>query len=268
MVTGALDQAASTIGAGNIGTGMITESTGSTLAICVNTAEPVFDCHQRIPCHYHAIKGEYFLLPWCQTAGMVYKWFRNEFLKGEFNTGNFDDSDLFRLMDQEASGIPPGSEGLILLPHLAGAFTPESNPGARGVFFGISLDTSRAHFERSILESVAYMLKRNLDLLQELGVEVNEIRSIGGGSKSYLWNTIKADVCQKPVVTIQVSETASLGAAILAGNALNIFDNLQEASEKMIHANKRIEPDKSNFDVYSAAYKKYTDLYYTLEPLF
>ncbi len=268
VVSGALDQAASTIGAGNVGSGIITESTGSTLAICVNTVCPVLDPHQRIPCHFHAIKGEYFLLPWCQTAGMVYKWFRNEFFKGTLIAVNPDDPDLFNQMDQEASGIPPGSEGLIMLPHLAGAFTPESNPNARGVFFGISLNTGRAHFERGILESVAFMLKRNLDLLQELGIKVNEIRSIGGGAKSVLWNQIKADVCQKPVVTMQVSETACLGAAILAGCALNIFINLRDASEKMIQLNKRIEPDKMNIEVYSAAYKKYINLYNTLEPLF
>ncbi len=268
VVTGALDQAASTIGAGNIESGIITESTGSTLAICVNTVHPVLDPHQRIPCHFHAIEGEYFLLPWCQTAGMVYKWFRNEFHKEKLNAGNLNDSDWFRLMDKEASGVPPGSEGLIMLPHLAGAFTPESNSNARGVFFGISLKTGRAHFDRSILEAVAFMLRRNLGLLQELYSDVNEIRSIGGGAKSALWNQIKADVCQKPVVTVQVSETASLGAAMLAGCALNIFSNLQDASEKMIHLHKRFEPDMLNADLYSTAYKKYVNLYNNLEPLF
>jgi xylulokinase len=268
VVTGALDQAASTIGAGNIESGIITESTGSTLAICVNTMHPVLDPNQRIPCHFHAIEGEYFLLPWCQTAGMVYKWFRNEFHKEKSNAGNLNDSDWFRLMDKEASGVPAGSEGLIMLPHLAGAFTPESNPNARGVFFGISLKTGRAHFDRSILEAVAFMLRRNLGLLQELYSEVNEIRSIGGGAKSALWNQIKADVCQKPLVTVHVSETACLGAAMLAGYALNIFNNLQDASEKMIRLHKRFEPDILQADVYSEAYKKYINLYNTLEPLF
>lgn len=268
VVAGALDQAASTIGAGNTGSGIITDSTGSTLAVCVNVPRPVLDPHQRIPCHYHAIKGEYFLLPWCQTAGMVYKWFRNEFVKGKLHEGNSNDQDLFGLMDQEAALIPPGSEGLIMLPHLAGAFTPESNPAAKGVFFGITLKTGRAHFQRSILESVAFMLKRNLDLLQELGVEIKEIRSIGGGSKSRLWNSVKADVCQKPVVTVQVSETAGMGAAMLAGCALNIFKNLKEASDKMIHANQRIEPEKVNSEVYSEAYRMYINLYNALNPLF
>lgn len=268
VVTGALDQAASTIGAGNIRSGIITESTGSTLAICVNTMHPVLDPHQRIPCHYHAIKGGYFLLPWCQTAGMVYKWFRNEFHKEKLITGGFDESDWFKMMDQEAASIPAGSGGLIMLPHLAGAFTPESNPDARGVFFGISLKTSRAHFERSILEAVAFMLRRNIELLQELGIVVNEIRSIGGGAKSSLWNTIKADVCQKPVVTAQVSETASLGAAILAGIALNVFKNFDEAVEKTVRVKETIQPKRANDLVYSSVYKNYIKLYDALKSVF
>jgi xylulokinase len=268
VVTGALDQAASTIGAGNIGSGIITESTGSTLAICINTTEPVFDPHQQIPCHYHAIKGQYFLLPWCQTAGMVYKWFRNQIYCDSKKRGDINEINWFKQMDMEASVIPAGSDGLIMLPHLAGAFTPESNPGAKGVFFGITLKTTRGHFERSILEAVAYMLKRNLDLILDMGIDVNEIRSIGGGSKSELWNTIKADVCQKPVATLLTSETTSLGAAMLAGNALNIFNNLQEASVKMIHLQDKIEPKKSNVLAYSSAYKKYINLYKALEPLF
>jgi len=268
VVSGAFDHAASMIGAGNIKTGIITESTGCTLAIGVNTSKPVFDPELRIPCQYHAIKGRYFLLPWCQTAGMVYKWFQNEFYKKDFNNKDLDEAKLFELMDREALEVPPGSDGLIMLPHLAGAFTPESNPYARGVFFGISLKTSRAHFERSILESVAFMLKRNLDLLQALGIDINEIRSLGGGARSLLWNKIKADVCQKTVMTMQVSETASLGAAILAGYALNIFHDLEEATTKMVHPDKKIEPNNLNADVYSRAYEKYIKLYDLLLPLF
>jgi xylulokinase len=268
VVTGAFDHAASMIGAGNISSGIITESTGRTLAIGVNLDKPVFDPHQRIPCQYHAIKGKYFLLPWCQTAGMVYQWFQNEFYSKNSETPDLDESYLFELMDIEASLIPPGSEGLIMLPHLAGAFTPESNSRARGVFFGISLKTGRAHFGRCILEAVAFMLKRNLELLIDLGLDIKEIRSLGGGAGSNLWNSIKADVCQKQVVTVKTSETASLGAAMLSGIALSVFKDLQEASEKMVHMKNRYEPDKMTGKVYDAAYEKYIKLYDALLPLF
>jgi len=268
VVTGALDQAASTIGAGNTSLKTITETTGSVLAICANVSQPTFDPERRIPCHYHAIADAYFLLPWCQTAGMVYKWFRNEFYNEKKDSGDFDAAALFQKMDNDASRIPAGVNGLIMLPHLAGAFTPESNPRARGVFFGISLQTGKAHFARAILESVAYMLKRNVTLLEDLGTKIHEVRSLGGGSKSTLWNQIKADVCQKPVVTVQTSETTSLGVAMLAATALGVFDNLEKAAAKMSRIGSRIEPNPANETIYSEVYKKYIKLYNSLKPLF
>ena len=268
VVSGAFDHAASAIGSGNTGFRFVTESTGSTLAICANVPKPVYDPKQIIPCQYHAIPDAYFLLPWCQTAGMVYKWFRDGFYTDIRSGGVSNSQALYKLMDEDAADICPGSDGLLLLPHLAGAFTPESNPNAKAVFFGISLQTGKAHFTRAILEAIAFMLKRNIRLLEGMGHEVNEIRSNGGGSKSDLWNQIKADVCQKPVVTVKVTETASLGAAMLAGYALNIFNNLEEATEKMIRLNKRYIPDKLNDAVYSEAYDRYINLYNLLEPMF
>jgi xylulokinase len=268
VVTGALDQAASTIGAGNTRLEMLTENTGSVLAICANVSQPTFDPQRRIPCHFHALPGAYFLLPWCQTAGMVYKWFRKEFYTDQSRQADSDARSLFLKMDADAQRILPGSDGIIMLPHLAGAFTPECNPGARGVFFGISLQTSKAHFTRAILESVAFMLKRNINLLENLGITVHEIRALGGGSQSALWNQIKADVCQKPVVTVQTSETTSLGAAMLAGVALNLYADLDQAALKMSHLRQRFEPNSTHAAIYSAAYEKYIKLYSALEPLF
>jgi xylulokinase len=258
VVTGALDQAASTIGAGNVGFDAVTETTGSVLALCANVERPVFDPGRRIPCHYHAIPGAYFLLPWCQTAGMVYKWHRDQFHAGAG----------FEQMDEEASRVPPGSDGLVLLPHLAGAFTPESNPRARGVYFGISLQTTRAHFTRAILESVAFMLRRNLELLLGLGAAAGEIRSLGGGSRSPLWRRIKADVCQKPVVTMRTPETTSLGVAMLASVALGAHADIREAARKMSRPRERIEPDPAHAGAYARAFARYVRLYEAVEPLF
>lgn len=268
VVTGALDQAASTIGAGNIGFNHITETTGSVLAICANTSKPVFDPLHRIPCQYHALPDAYFLLPWCQTAGMVYKWFRNEFYNIDNYRNQEDMSKVFERMDNDAAQITPGSEGIIMLPHLAGAFTPESNPLARGVFFGLSLQTKRAHLARAILESVAFMLKRNVILLEELGIVIKEINSIGGGAKSRLWNQIKADVSQKTVTTVRTPETTSLGIAMMASVALKIYNNIEDAVLNMSHPGKRIEPEQTYQTVYEKAYRKYIQLYNAVEPLF
>jgi len=268
VVTGALDQAASTIGAGNIRSGIVTESTGAALAICATIDEPLFDPGDRIPCHYHAISGRYYLLPWCQTAGMALRWFRDQFCEREKELASKEGVDVYKLMDDAASSVPPGSDGLLMLPHLMGAACPEFNPDARGCYFGFSLSTTKAHFIRALLEAVAFMLKRNLDILEELGVEVREIRTIGGGSRSGLWNQIKADVTGKPLVTLETAETACLGAATLAGVGVGVFPSLQAACERMVHLKGRFTPNEGNRPIYQRGYERYVKLYEALEPLF
>jgi len=266
VITGALDQAAGAIGAGNIAPGVITETTGGALAICATIDKPVFT--SKIPCHYHAIKGKYYLLAWAQTAGMVLKWFRDNFCQLERENSKMRNLDVYDIMTQEASRIPPGSEGLIMLPHLSGSACPEFNPKAKGVFFGFTLKHTRAHFIRAILESIAFMLNKNIKALEGLGVQVGEIRSLGGGAKSRLWNAIKADVTGRPIITLKTEETACLGAAILAGVGVGMFNSIEEACHKMVSVRERISPNSKNREVYQKAYSRYLVLYDHLEDMF
>lgn len=268
VVTGGMDQACGSIGSGNIEPGIVTEITGASLNICVTTTKPVFDPKMRIPCQYHAIPGKYICLPWCATAGMVLKWFRDEFCETEKRQALKKCSDAYELLAAQAETVKPGSEGLIMLPHLAGAMSPELDPKAKGVFYGISLSTTKAHFIRAIMESVAFMLKNNLTIIEELGIEVEEIRSLGGAAKSDLWNQIKADVTQKSLVTLNNPEAACLGAAILAGTATGIFVSIKEACKKMISVEKRFEPDLTNRKIYERTYGIYLKLYENLRELF
>lgn len=266
VVVGGMDQACGCIGSGNIRPGIVTETTGTALNICVTTETPVFDPQKRIPCQYHAIARKYILLPWCPTAGMIMEWFRDEFCELEKREARQKGLDIYDIMTQQAEKIPPGSEGVIVLPHLAGALCPEMNMNARGVFFGLSLRTGKKHLVRAIMESVAFMLKKNLEVLQELGIEAKEIRSLGGAAKSHLWNQIKADVTGKPLVTLDCPEAACLGAAILAGNAIGLFDSLEDACNKTVSIKKRFNPE--NEEVYERNYAMYLKLYKNLKNLF
>lgn len=266
VVVGGMDQACGCIGSGNIRPGIVTETTGASLNICVTTETPVFDPKKRIPCQYHAIAHKYILLPWCITAGIVMKWLRDEFYELEKREARQKGLDAYDIMTQQAEKIPPGSEGVVVLPHLAGALSPEMNMNARGVFFGLSLKTGKKHLVRAIMESVAFMLKKNLEVLQELAVEVKEIRSLGGAAKSHLWNQIKADVTGKPVVTLDCPEAACLGAAILAGNAIGLFDSLEDACNKTVSIKKRFNPE--NEEIYKRNYAMYLKLYENLKNLF
>jgi len=266
--TGAYDQAANAVGVGNIQSGIITETTGSALAVIATTDRPILDPMRRMPCHHHAAQGKYFLQPWCHTAGAILKWYRDNFGLSEIETGSRLGLDPYDILTLEASKIRPGSDGLILLPHFAGAASPEFNANAKGVLFGLTLYHGRGHVIRAIMESIAYMLRRNVELLEDLGIKINEIRSTGGAAKSPLWNQIKADVLQRPVLTVHTEETAAVGVATLAGLATKVFSSLEDAVASMISLKDRFIPSKANGDLYDGQYERYVNLYRSLEALF
>jgi xylulokinase len=267
VATGALDQAAGTIGVGNIRPGIISENTGAALAICATVEKPFFDPQGRMPCHYHGMPDTYMAHTFT-SGGMVLKWFRDGFCQTESQTASLAGFDAYDLLGREAEKVPPGSEGLVMLPHLTGAMAPEANPKAKGVFYGFTLRHTKPYFIRAIMEAIACIVKRNIDTLEELGIKVNEIRSLGGGSRSRLWNQIKADLTQRPVLTMKNEEAACLGAAILAGLAVGMFTSLEEACKKMAVVKERFEPNSANFKVYTKTYRNYVKLYEDLCDLF
>ncbi len=263
-----MDQVLGAIGAGNILPGIISETTGGALGIVASLDRPAFDPQRRIPCHIHAVPSAYCLLPWGQTAGMALKWFRDQFYFLESQAALQQGLDPYDLITAEAAGVPPGCDGLVMLPHLEGAVCPELNPHARAVFFGLTLRHTRAHLARGILEAVAFMLRRNLELVEALGVPVIEVRSMGGGARSSLWLQIKADVLQKPITRLATEETALLGAAILGSVASGVFSDLPTAVKQMVHLADTIRPNPANAEIYRQSYLKYIELYDRLSPMF
>lgn len=266
--TGAYDQASNALGAGNYEPGVITETTGGALAVVATVERIITDPMRRMPCHHHVLQGRYFLQPWCHTAGAILKWYRDTFGLMEIEAANKVGLDPYDILTLEASRVPPGSNGLVLLPHFAGAASPEFNPDAKGVLYGLTLYHGRAHVIRAILESIAYMIRRNVELLEELGVKVREVRSTGGGARSHLWNQIKADVLQRPILTVHTEETAALGAAMLAGLGAGTFNSLEEAARIMISIKNKMAPSESNKAVYDKQYRTYVELYKSLQTLF
>jgi xylulokinase len=267
-VTGAIDQVVGAVGAGNIVPDVVTETTGGALAILVTSHEPLFDPQRRIPVHYHARPDTYCLMAWAQTAGMALRWFRDQFYHLETQVSIDSGLDAYDLMTRAAEQVPPGADGLVVLPHLEGAACPEFNPDARAVFFGATLMHTKAHFVRGILESVAFMLKKNLDIIEQMGIAVCEIRSMGGGARSDLWLRIKADVLQKPVRAVEVEETACLGAALMAATATGYYDDLDEAVAETVRLREAVEPLPDHAQVYAERYRQYRELYERLAPLF
>ena len=244
VVTGAIDQIAGAIGAGIVKPGIVSEMTGTTMVIFIPSDEmPKYSPDSKIPCHVN-FDGKFCLLSWTPTAGIALKWFKNNFCE------NFS----FRELDELAKNIQPGSNGLTFLPYLCGSTMPKYNPNAKGVFYGLTMEHTRGHLVRSILESVSSMLKQNLDYL---GLDCKEIRTMGGGAASPLWCQIKADMTGKKVVTLKNEENACLGSAILAGVATGVFESVEKACDLAVATNKVYEPSGAD---YSACYKQFVEL--------
>ncbi len=246
VITSAMDQVAGAIGAGVIEKGICSVMTGTTMAIYLPTdSVPAFREDSFVPCHY-SFDGSYCLLSWSPTAGMALKWFKEAFLPDV----------SFKDLDALAEKVSVGSDGVTFLPYLCGSTMPKYNPDARGSFTGLTPEHNTAHFVRSIMESVACMLKSNLDYL---GTDVDEIRVMGGGAKSPLWCNMKADITKKRLITLKNKETACLGAAILAGVGAGEFKSVKDACA-MIETDKVYTPQGNDYTKVYENFVKYDSI--------
>jgi sugar (pentulose or hexulose) kinase len=268
VVLAGMDQIAGAVGAGNLSSEIISESTGGALTLHVTVGRRDLDPEGRIPVYLHALPGMYLFDPVCETGGMALKWFRDEFCQQEMALAQAGNKDSYDLITALAGEIAPGCEGLVMLPHLTGAFSPEYEPSARGIFAGFTLAHTKGHFARSVLEAVAFMLRRNIELVRSSGIQLQEIRATGGGARSHLWRQIKADICQLPVVSLQVEDTALLGDAMLAALAVGAFGDLHEAADAMVVLGERVHPNPNNREVYDAAFHRYVRTFEAMVPIF
>lgn len=244
VVTGAMDQVAGAIGAGVVKKGIVSEMTGTTMAVFApSDGIPAYNKTSKVPCHLN-FDGKYCLLMWSPTAGIALKWFKN----------NFCEDFSFRQLDELAEKIPAGSDGLTFIPYLCGSVMPKYLPSARGVFYGLTMEHTRGHAVRSILEAVSCMLKANLDYL---GVDCTEVRSMGGGAQSPLWCQIKADMTGKTLVTLKNDETACLGSAILAGVATGVFESVESACQLAVAKKRVYTPSGVSYD---ECYQRYREI--------
>jgi xylulokinase len=251
VCVGSLDQTAGAVGAGNVDAATVTETTGTALAVVVTTERLIFDPQFRVICGAHPVPGKWWVLPYAQTAGMAFKWFRDALGNG----ASYDD------LTALAAKVPIGSEGLTALPHLTGKACPDFNAAARAAFVGIGLHHTRAHFARAMMECIAFSLKELLDVASELGARVKRVRSMGGGARSDFWLQMKADLLGLPIEVPACEETACLGDAIFAMVGTGTYRSIEEASRAVVKVARRFEPDPKNFAAYHDAYVRFEEAY-------
>lgn len=262
VVTGALDQTCNMIGCGMTEPGNIMETTGSCLAVGAILDHFIpYDPMHPVTCQNTAVPGQYTVLLWSQSAGMTLKWFAQKFY-GEYA----DPEEAYPQINDEAAAVTPGCKGLVMLPHLTGAANPEYDSHAAGVFAGIRLEHGRGYFARAVMESVACMLKRNLDQLVPFGIDGKNVYCAGGGAASPLWLQIKADMTGRNMIPMTARDSACHGAAVLAGVGAGIFKDVHW--QKTSGSDICLKPDPQQKSVYEKVFSHYVALYDALKPYF
>lgn len=265
--TGAMDQVAGALGAGNIRPGMITETTGTCLALAATVKTPDFDAVAGKFSIYRHFDDQYIYLPYNPTAAIILKWFKECFMQELEKKCNAEKLSIYQQMDRLAQVSQPGAKGLLLIPHFSGKLVPDSNEDAKGVFYGVGLEHTPGDFIRAILEGVAYMLRENLECLKAAGIPIEDVRSLGGGSRSDIWMQIKADICGTAFSRTTQSEAGSLGAAMLGALALGQYSDANALCD-VLKTEKNFIPDENAQAIYEHGYQKYLALYQALGTFF
>ncbi|NHJ85065.1 MAG: xylulokinase [Asgard group archaeon] len=265
VIAGGGDQQCAAIGVGVTKKGRVKATTGTGTFLLAFLEKSQRDPKHRVLCSCHAMPGSFVYEASIFTTGSILRWFRDNFASAEKSIAPNLNLDCYDLLDMQAKSIPPGSEGVLLLPHFVGAGAPYWDPNARGLIFGLSLGHTRNHIIRAIMEATCYEIKTNLQVFSELGVKVEELRITGGASRSSTWNQIEADICGLPVSKGKIEEATALGAAILAGVGSGVYKTIQNASEEMVAIAERQEPKAENVKIYNKYFEVYRKLYTTMK---
>jgi len=268
VVGGGGDQAAQAVGSGIVRMGLLSVTIGTSGVVFASIDEFLVEPQGRLHAFCHAVPGKWHLMGVMLSAGGSLRWFRDALGQMEKDMAALVGRDPYELLTLEAAQAPPGSEGLLFLPYLTGERTPYPDPNARGVFMGLTLRHSKPHMIRAVLEGVAYGLRDSLELLRNLGLEIQQVRASGGGARSELWRQIQADVFSTELVVINVTEGAAYGAALLAGVGTGVYASVEEACDRTIRIVTRTEPQEGNVRLYNDYYPIYRSLYKALKPDF
>lgn len=260
-VTGGHDQPCGALGAGIIREGRVMDATGTVECIAPAFNQPVINRKMldgNFSCYCHVVEGMYVTLAFVSSGGVILRWYRDNFAETEVKQARKSGIDVYDILMEQASDKP---SPLLLLPHFSGSGTPELDTKSKGAILGFSLSTEKGDLIKAILEGVSLEIKHNIDLIEDAGIVINEIRAIGGGAKSEKWLQLKADVFGKKVVSLDVSEGVCLGAAILAGTAIGKYSSIESAVDKLVKPKKEYFPRPSLKEFYDERLELYRQIY-------
>jgi xylulokinase len=258
VVAGGGDQSANAVGVGVVAPGEVALSLGTSGVVFAATGAPLHDALGRVHAFCHAAPARWHLMSVMLSAAGSLRWFRDALASGTD----------YAALDDEARSVPPGSDGLFFLPYLTGERSPYPDPLARGAFVGLTVEHTRAHLTRAVLEGVAFGLRDGLGLMRQAGMaEPTTMRASGGGIASPVWRQILADVLEVEISTVATTEGAAFGAAVLGAVGAGWFADVDAAAGSLVTAIPVASPGP-NAPRYRDAHAAYRELYPALAAFF
>lgn len=252
VFNGAHDQYCASIGAGVINDGELLLSAGTTWVLMGISKDPLFTDSFIAPGN-HPIKGLYGNIASIQGSGAALQWFNNNFVQEDFVKIN-----------AEVAKRAESANGLLFYPYLAGANYPIWQPSAKGTFTGITLAHDKYDFIRSIMEGVAFSIRKAVEDFAKNGVTINSITMMGGASKSDVWIDILTSTTNIPIVRLNQTEVCSIGAGVIAGCGIGMFKDYAQAASIIIHNDKTFRPKSSEVIRYGKKFNEYEKVWQNL----
>ncbi|MBG0784900.1 MAG: xylulokinase [Anaerolineaceae bacterium] len=259
VAAGGGDQAAQAVGVGAVEPGIVGVTVGTSGVVFATTPSALVEPEGRLHAFCHAVPGLWHFMGVMLSAAGSLQWYRDTLAPGV----SFED------LLKEAESAEPGCEGLQFLPYLSGERTPYPDPLARGGWIGLTTRHNRASMSRALIEGVSYGFKDIFALIQSAGLgAITQVRASGGGMKSPLWRQILASVLETELVTVNTTEGAAYGAALLAGVGAGNWPDVLTACREAIMITGLTEPDPDQMAIYRHRYPQYRALYPALKSSF
>lgn len=252
VMAGGGDQAAQAVGVGAVKEGIVALTLGTSGVVFATTNNAFIESEGRLHAFCHSVPDKWHLMGVMLSAAGSLRWYRDTFAPAS----SYDD------LLAPVTNVPIGSDGLLFLPYLTGERTPHPDPLARGAFVGLTVRHGMAHCTRAVLEGVAFGLKDSFELMKSAGLaKIEQVRVSGGGARSALWRQILADVFDTELVTVNTTEGAAYGAALLAGVGAGFWRDVDSACDSAIRVSGETPPIEEQASIYRRMYPLYRKLY-------
>ncbi|WP_342475630.1 FGGY-family carbohydrate kinase [Weizmannia sp. FSL K6-0777] len=261
VIAGGIDCGAANIGLGVLESGIYAASIGTSMCAALISDQPAKGKGLIVWPYLYDAKRLSYCFAGANTAGAIVKWFKQTLCQFELEAEKHGGRNAYDILNEQASKIPAGSNGLIVLPYFMGERAPIWDSDAKGTIIGLSLAHTKAHLYRAFLEAVAYSLRNAMEATGEnVG---NAIYIAGGVTKSKVWRQIFADVTGYPVICPLHDVEANMGDVILAGIGTGLLS--YEDAKKWQVLDEKILPNPENHEKYNACYQVYQSAYQHLK---